>query len=152
MRNTARSTRVPANPGVVTLDETPIGWFLELEGSPDWIDKTARQLGFSEEDYVILSYAALYLTYCNEQRDHSNTHGFSMKYLREEPGVAVVQTLTCASTKTVILCNKPEPGSTSSGEQCVLTTAMVEHFVAISIIIIVFSTALFVYWFRYTCV
>lgn len=55
-------------PGVVTIDETPIGWFLELEGPPDWIDSTARQLGFAEEDYVILSYAALYLNYCNDRR------------------------------------------------------------------------------------
>ena len=32
--------------GVVTLDETPIGDFFELEGAPDWIDKTAGLLGF----------------------------------------------------------------------------------------------------------
>jgi len=58
----------PGGPGVVTIDETPIGWFLELEGSPDWIDGTARQLGFTEEDYVILSYATLYSNYCSERR------------------------------------------------------------------------------------
>jgi adenylate cyclase, class 2 len=58
----------PGSPGIVTIDETPIGWFLELEGPPDWIDSTARELGFAEEDYVILSYAALYLNYCSERR------------------------------------------------------------------------------------
>ena len=33
--------------GKVLLDETPIGNFLEIEGSPRWIDRTARQLGLS---------------------------------------------------------------------------------------------------------
>jgi adenylate cyclase class 2 len=46
--------------GHVCLDETPIGAFLELEGAPEWIDATARQLGFSERDYIVHSYAALY--------------------------------------------------------------------------------------------
>lgn len=52
--------------GVITLDETPVGWFMELEGSPEWIDSTAAQLGFSEQDYLIASYGALYLEYCAE--------------------------------------------------------------------------------------
>jgi adenylate cyclase class 2 len=51
----------PDEPGFVTLDETPIGVFLELEGPPAWIDRTARLLGFSRDDYITLSYAALYL-------------------------------------------------------------------------------------------
>ena len=50
--------------GVVTLDETPIGEFLELEGPGDWIDETARQLGFSPENYRIESYGHLYQDYC----------------------------------------------------------------------------------------
>jgi adenylate cyclase class 2 len=52
--------------GTVTLDETPIGIFLELEGSPEWIDGTARTLGFEETDYVVDSYGKLYLNYCQE--------------------------------------------------------------------------------------
>ncbi|MBM3787355.1 MAG: class IV adenylate cyclase [Acidobacteria bacterium] len=51
-------------PGVVMLDETPIGAFVEFEGPPDWIDETARSLGYSENDYTNLSYARLYLRYC----------------------------------------------------------------------------------------
>ena len=43
--------------GVATLDETPIGVFLELEGPPAWIDRTARRLGYEEADYVTESYA-----------------------------------------------------------------------------------------------
>ena len=52
--------RRPGSAGTVTLDETPIGWYLELEGAPRWIDRTARELGFSEEDYITASYGALY--------------------------------------------------------------------------------------------
>ena len=50
--------------GEVTLDETPIGVFLELEGSPRWIDRTARRLGFSGAEYVTESYARLYFDWC----------------------------------------------------------------------------------------
>ena len=58
----------PANPaGTVTLDETPIGDFLELEGPGDWIDQTAKQLGFSEGDYVLESYGRLYLADCERR-------------------------------------------------------------------------------------
>jgi adenylate cyclase class 2 len=51
----------PRERGVVTLDETPIGCFLEIEGAPDWIDRTARRLGFQESDYITGSYGGLYL-------------------------------------------------------------------------------------------
>lgn len=51
-------------PGLVTLDETPIGEFLELEGEADWIDRTAASLGFELSDYVTASYASLYREYC----------------------------------------------------------------------------------------
>ena len=50
----------PASPGVITLDETPIGCFLELEGTPEWIDTTAGRMGFTESDYLTLSYGTLY--------------------------------------------------------------------------------------------
>ena len=47
--------------GIILLDETPIGCFLELEGSGSWIDATAEYLGFSADQYITRSYAALYL-------------------------------------------------------------------------------------------
>lgn len=47
--------------GVATLDETPIGVYLELEGRPEWIDRTARKLGFGEADYITASYGRLYI-------------------------------------------------------------------------------------------
>jgi adenylate cyclase class 2 len=46
--------------GIVTLDETPIGLFLELEGPADWIDQAAARLGYSAADYVTSSYGALF--------------------------------------------------------------------------------------------
>ncbi len=54
----------PGEPGIVTLDETPIGVFLELEGPPRWIDRTARTLGFKRSDYITLSYGSLYIESC----------------------------------------------------------------------------------------
>jgi adenylate cyclase, class 2 len=57
----------PGARGVVTLDETPIGCYLEVEGSPRWIDRTARRIGFSEGDYIRVSYGALYLQFCAER-------------------------------------------------------------------------------------
>jgi adenylate cyclase, class 2 len=56
-------SRAPAA-GTVTLDETPIGNFLELEGAGDWIDEVAQRLGFTKQDYLLDSYAKLYLDYC----------------------------------------------------------------------------------------
>jgi adenylate cyclase class 2 len=53
--------------GVAVLDETPVGIYLELEGSARWIDSTARKLNFSEQDYITVSYAALYLDWCRRQ-------------------------------------------------------------------------------------
>ena len=58
---------VPNEAGIATLDETPIGDFLELEGPGYWIDQTAVRLGFGSADYVTSSYAALY-------EEHRRTH------------------------------------------------------------------------------
>jgi adenylate cyclase, class 2 len=60
--------RRPGDPGIVTIDETPIGSFLELEGSGTWIDQTAAELGFSDPDYITDSYASLYLAWCRERK------------------------------------------------------------------------------------
>lgn len=58
----------PRREGKVMLDETPIGNYLEIEGSPRWIDRTARELGFQPSDYITRSYGYLYLAYCRERR------------------------------------------------------------------------------------
>lgn len=46
------------------LDETPIGTFLELEGQPDAIDRTARKLGYGPRDYLRSTYWELYAADC----------------------------------------------------------------------------------------
>jgi adenylate cyclase, class 2 len=57
----------PDRGGVATLDETPIGVFMELEGTPRWIDHAARQLGFAECDYITASYGRLFLEWRHRQ-------------------------------------------------------------------------------------
>lgn len=59
--------RQAAGGGMATLDETPIGVYLELEGSAPWIDSAARQLGFAESQYITASYAGLYLAWCGRR-------------------------------------------------------------------------------------
>jgi adenylate cyclase, class 2 len=54
------------------LDETPVGNFLELEGTPRWIGRTAKLLGFSQADYITGSYGYLHMLYCRE-------HGLKLK-------------------------------------------------------------------------
>lgn len=65
--------------GVVTLDETPIGTFLEIEGPARWIDRTAKKLGFSPADYIIASYGVLYLQYCSAHGMQPSNMVFSGK-------------------------------------------------------------------------
>lgn len=59
--------------GVVSIDETPIGVFLELEGEPQWIDRTAARLGIARSEYLVSSYGSLYqkylLTHAGAPRD-----------------------------------------------------------------------------------
>lgn len=45
----------------LTLDETPIGLFVELEGERGEIDHAARMLGFGRSDYINASYGALFM-------------------------------------------------------------------------------------------
>ena len=54
----------PDETGIVVLDETPIGNFLELEGDAEWIDKTALLLGYSAAHYITSSYGTLYRDMC----------------------------------------------------------------------------------------
>ncbi len=51
----------------IALDETPIGNFMELEGSRAAIDRIARTLGYSQRDYNTASYGALYLEECRKR-------------------------------------------------------------------------------------
>ncbi|MBZ2187042.1 MAG: class IV adenylate cyclase [Bryobacter sp.] len=53
--------------GVVTLDETPIGWYSEIEGTEEWIDSTAALLGIDPQQFLTSSYGTLYLQWCERQ-------------------------------------------------------------------------------------
>jgi adenylate cyclase, class 2 len=59
--------RLARGKGMATLDETPVGIYLELEGEPEWIDGIAHRMGFSEQDYITASYARLYLEWCKQK-------------------------------------------------------------------------------------
>jgi len=48
----------------VTVDETPLGVFLELEGRPGGIDRVRQALGYQPADSILLSYGALYVEQC----------------------------------------------------------------------------------------
>jgi adenylate cyclase class 2 len=50
---------------IVAIDETPVGVFVELEGSERGIGDTAEALGRTEADYIVDSYRALFLV-CRE--------------------------------------------------------------------------------------
>lgn len=54
-------------PGTATVDETPIGCFVELEGTPSWIDRVVQELGKGDGDYITSSYGSLYLQHCKDQ-------------------------------------------------------------------------------------
>jgi adenylate cyclase, class 2 len=51
----------------VTVDETPIGNYAEIEGPEDGILGLARNLGISESRFLRHSYYALYLEHCKKK-------------------------------------------------------------------------------------
>lgn len=55
-------------PGLhLDLDETPVGVFLELEGSPRAIDRVARALGYAAREYINGTYWDLYAADCRRR-------------------------------------------------------------------------------------
>jgi len=55
-------------PGLhLDLDETPVGTFLELEGSPRAIDRVARVLGYAPREYINGTYWDLYAADCRRR-------------------------------------------------------------------------------------
>lgn len=48
----------------IYLDETPIGKYVEIEGSPAAIDRAARLLGYRPSEYITMSYLAIYARHC----------------------------------------------------------------------------------------
>jgi adenylate cyclase class 2 len=68
--------------GIVTLDETPIGIFIELEGPEYWIDATAERLGFAREQFSRASYASLYIEFRAAHADAPDDMVFGGSSLR----------------------------------------------------------------------
>lgn len=52
---------------LIELDETPIGTFMELEGRPNAIDRAAKELGFSKQDYILTNYRSLFAEHCRRR-------------------------------------------------------------------------------------
>lgn len=50
----------------VSLDESPIGFFVELEGPPEEIESAARKLGLPMEDSISATYPRLYQLFRDE--------------------------------------------------------------------------------------
>ena len=62
--------------GHVVLDETPIGFFGEIEGPARWIDHTARLLGIGRDSYITDTYAALFYAWKRRTRSRANEMTF----------------------------------------------------------------------------
>jgi adenylate cyclase class 2 len=58
--------------GHCVIDETPIGNFAELEGSPEWIDRAAARLGVDRSAYLTLSYGRLFEQWREEHHSLAN--------------------------------------------------------------------------------
>jgi adenylate cyclase class 2 len=52
---------------VIAVDETPMGTFVEIEGSDRGIAATALALGRGPSDYLIDSYRSLFVHFCEER-------------------------------------------------------------------------------------
>jgi adenylate cyclase class 2 len=62
--------------GHVVLDETPIGFFGEIEGRAGWIDRTARRLGIDRQSYITDTYAGLFFAWKRRTRSRANEMTF----------------------------------------------------------------------------
>jgi len=52
---------------LIELDETPIGNFVELEGPSAAIDRVAKLLGYSKDEYVLTNYLRLHAEECKRR-------------------------------------------------------------------------------------
>lgn len=53
---------------VITIDETPVGVFAEIEGGEHGIVEVTRAMGFTPDDFVLDSYRSLFM-------EHRRAHG-----------------------------------------------------------------------------
>jgi adenylate cyclase class 2 len=62
--------------GHVVVDETPIGFFGEIEGPARWIDETARRLGIDRDSYITQSYVELFFDWKRRNQSRANEMTF----------------------------------------------------------------------------
>jgi len=74
--------------GHMVVDITPLGTLCELEGMPDWIDRTAAALGIPQEQYMTASYGTLF----TEWKEASRSPAMNMTF--EEMHVPVPSRFT----------------------------------------------------------
>src|SRR3954465_1298317 len=67
---------------IVAIDETPVGVFVEIEGSEQGISDMAVALGRSADDYIVDSYRSIFLQY----RDQLGMSGSDMVF---DPGASL---------------------------------------------------------------
>jgi adenylate cyclase class 2 len=70
--------------GHVVVDKTPIGDFGEIEGTPRWIDRTAKALGISREDYITQTYAPMFFEW--KRRTGSPADEMTFRAVRSKGG------------------------------------------------------------------
>ena len=63
---------------LITLDETPIGVYAEVEGSATSIRRTAFRLGFGPHQYITETYSDLHSKYRRENRLHGRDMRFNI--------------------------------------------------------------------------
>ncbi|HLY39702.1 MAG TPA: class IV adenylate cyclase, partial [Terracidiphilus sp.] len=69
--------------GHCVVDETPIGNFAELEGSAEWIDNAANQLGVVPSEYMTLSYGRLFEAW--QQEHQSSAQNLTFEEVKGAP-------------------------------------------------------------------
>ncbi|MFZ0318589.1 MAG: class IV adenylate cyclase [Candidatus Sulfotelmatobacter sp.] len=62
--------------GQIVVDETPIGNFCEIEGTPRWIDAIAKKLGVNEAEYITKNYTALFFDWKQENKNRAEEMTF----------------------------------------------------------------------------
>jgi adenylate cyclase class 2 len=70
--------------GHCVMDETPIGRYAELEGPPEWIDRTLAALGVNQADVTILSYGRLF----EQWQEQTGSQAKNMSFTEIEPALA----------------------------------------------------------------
>lgn len=79
-------TEWDAEGGHLVLDETPIGVYAELEGSPEWIERMIEKLGIDTDSCSTASYGALFLDW--KQRTGSPAENLTFDEVKETVPVA----------------------------------------------------------------